>query len=180
MTKIEEIREALLKREEHEREFIAWAVTVAQTIGDGFREYVGLPITYDDIGENKKKRYISYCAVDEETRTVHPETVHIRQAVDISMDDSFFFGLGVAIDRAENSFPKMRFLFFVRCTKEPTHLLVQFGDRETVPCPKDESTAGYNIEIVHAAMFDMFMKYFNARIGDHSGRQKIGFSTVNS
>jgi hypothetical protein len=176
MTRIDEIRKAILAKEQHEDEVRRWAATLARQFGEGFRDYLGLPNSYPTI-DGPNRLYIEYFKFDQDTEEIGTDPVHVMDSLLISYDGLMQFGMGVILDRAEGVFPKKRYLFLVECQKDNEKLGISVGKRPRVACLPADTPAGYDLTPSFEILYGIIMERLNSRIGDEQQTRQIGFDT---
>lgn len=174
MSKIDDIRQAMAKKDEHEQEMRVWASAVAVHLADGFREDVGLPKMYSSFN-GAKKPYVDFIKVDLENEGLADDAKHVSEAITIFYDGSIHFGLGVTLDLGEETFPKRRFTFYIVCQIEGAELAVSISKHPVVRCTKSETPSGYDMQPAYNALYEIIMNHLNSRVGDDRYQKKIGF-----
>lgn len=176
MARIDEIRQAILAKEQHEDEVRRWGANVAIQLGEGFREYLGLPSSYQTI-DGLSKPYLEYFKVDPDSEEIDTKAAHIFDALLISYDGLTQFGLGTVLDRGERVFPKTRYLFLVEFRKVRQSLEVSIGRRPVVACQPIDNPVGFDLTPAFEVLFNIIMERLSSRVGDDRQQKQVGFDT---
>ncbi|MEM7317530.1 MAG: hypothetical protein AAF408_00765 [Pseudomonadota bacterium] len=115
MSKLDELRIALKRRNEVARDLVARNQNFAHQLVEGLRLYLDLPEHYS-VGrgsDSEVRRYVSWQYVEQNGSFTVTDTMH--EAIASYYDGYFEFGFGLALSEEENSRRKFIFQIPIEC-----------------------------------------------------------------
>ena len=179
MPKIDELREAYISYLDNNDRMIAENIRFAEVMVHGFREYLGLPASFEQPVDHgvEMKPYILWFKFDD-TNDDGPmtEVNFLPDAMTHFRDGSFHFGFALVLDKKENTFPKSSFSIRVACSREGNEVHVRFlgGEDTTVSF---DGTEVANATHLHQTLFNIFKNVLENPAGEQA--QRIGFAINN-
>jgi hypothetical protein len=180
MTKLQELREAFSEKRTHEQEANQLASSIASGIANGFREYLGLPKSWQDF-DGRLRSYVQYYLYDENgSETVDASnSLKIQDALLISYENEIRFKMGIIFDDHEGAFPKQLFTFNVRSSLYGKILTINFSEFGSISCSIPEGQEWYDFTPAHDKLHSILIDNFKMRIGDKQKQKYIGFQITN-
>ena len=171
MNRLKILREAYSSKEDAIHKYVNENGQIALSIGNGFRNYVGLPITFQT--HNGPEGYIRWFKIDENEEVEKVD--FFDRAVTSFSDGTFNFAFAVALERSEDSFPKNFQVLRVFCARSEGRLRVKVSERDIEVT--DWTNGDFDPRPVHDMIFSILLDHLAKRPGAGAKRE-VGFSII--
>lgn len=173
MNTYDELRAAYSQWSQIQNDYWRSAEKFAHHFTLGFREYLGAPDKYEEIGTGQNVQYVQLCKItqgadDEE----HFEPTHFTKALARGDDGYFTFGVKLILERAPNAFPKSGFAFSIDLFPTEQSCQIRVYGREFTVDMNEEA----NRIPVFEHMKSYLDRFLQTKPWDVAKKQPIGFT----
>ncbi|WP_103173728.1 hypothetical protein [Paracoccus sp. SY] len=170
MSKYDELRKAFSAKQDAEREFMRDNEAFAHKLVFGLRDYLDAPKSFSerDGDTTYSRNYVAFYE-REQYGDKWKRVDHHLDAIEHLNDGTFSFRFGLALERAEGSYPKHFFVFDAKCKRRGNTVEVVIDDKHRIACHKiDDSWP--DIHNAYELIFNRLMEALQKRPGADQGQ----------